>query len=128
MTTKQAVHTASAPAAIGPYSQAIVFGKLMFVSGQIPLDPASGEVVKGGLEEQTKRVLDNLKAILKAQGLSLEHVLKTTIFLRDMASFAKVNEVYQGYFSQPYPARSTVAVAGLPKDVPVEIEAIVGIP
>jgi 2-iminobutanoate/2-iminopropanoate deaminase len=121
---KQTIQTTNAPAAIGPYSQAVRAGDLLFVSGQIPLDPKTGELVKGGISEETKKVLDNLKAIIEAAGGSLGDVVKTTIFLKDMGSFAAVNEVYGTYFPQPFPARATVEVARLPRDVNVEIEAI----
>jgi len=123
-----AVETASAPKAIGPYSQAIKAsgsGRLVFVSGQIPLDPKSGVLVEGGIEAQTRRVLDNLKAIVEASGGSLKTVVKTTIFLKDMNDFQKVNEIYASYFTQPFPARATVEVSRLPKDVAVEIDCIV---
>ncbi|MBE0618227.1 MAG: RidA family protein [Proteobacteria bacterium] len=113
-----------APAAIGPYSQAIVAGPYLFCSGQIALDPASGQVVAGGVEDQTRRVLENLKAVLEAAGSGLDQVLKTTVFLVDMADFSAMNEVYAQYFREKPPARSTVQVAGLPKDVAVEIEAV----
>jgi 2-iminobutanoate/2-iminopropanoate deaminase len=121
---KQTIQTTNAPAAIGPYSQAVRAGDLLFVSGQIPLDPKTGELVRGGISEETKKVLDNLKAIIEAAGGSLGDVVKTTIFLKDMGSFAAVNEVYGTYFPQPFPARATVEVARLPRDVNVEIEAI----
>jgi len=121
---KQTIQTTNAPAAIGPYSQAVRTGDLLFVSGQIPLDPKTGELVRGSISEETKKVLDNLKAIIEAAGGSLGDVVKTTIFLKDMGSFAAVNEVYGTYFPQPFPARATVEVARLPRDVNVEIEAI----
>lgn len=121
---KQAILTNKAPSAIGPYSQAIRTGDLLFVSGQIPIDPATGELVRGGITEETKKVLENLKAIVEAAGGSLADVVKTTIFLKDMNQFGAVNEVYGKYFQQPYPARATIEVARLPKDVQVEIEAI----
>lgn len=121
---KQAVQTAKAPSAIGPYSQAIRTGNLLFVSGQIPLDPTSGELVRSGIVDETKQVLENLKAILEAAGGSLNDIVKTSIFLKDMGQFAAVNEVYGSYFSQPFPARATVEVSRLPKDVNVEIEAV----
>jgi len=121
---RQAVASAGAPAAIGPYSQAIVAGSLLFCSGQIPLDPASGQVVEGDVAAQTRRVLDNLGAILEAAGVSFDAVVKTTVFLADMTEFAAMNEVYGQYFGAPAPARSTVQVARLPRDVRVEIEAV----
>ena len=121
---RQAVASAGAPAAIGPYSQAIVAGSLLFCSGQISLDPASGQVVEGDVAAQTRRVLDNLGAILEAAGVSFDAVVKTTVFLADMTEFAAMNEVYGQYFGAPAPARSTVQVARLPRDVRVEIEAV----
>lgn len=117
------VQTSAAPAAIGPYSQAIRNGDLVFTAGQIGLDPATGELLDG-VAEQAERALRNLTAILDAAGTSLERVIKTTVFLSDMGDFATVNEVYARHFSSPFPARSTVAVAGLPKGALVEIEAI----
>lgn len=121
---KQAIQTANAPAAIGPYSQAVRAGDLLFVSGQIPLDAKTGELIKSGVADETKKVLDNLKAIIEAAGGSLGDVIKTTIFLKDMNSFSTVNEIYGTYFPQPFPARATVEVARLPRDVNVEIEAV----
>ena len=119
------IATPAAPAAIGPYSQAVVAGNLLFVSGQIPLEPESGELVGGDIEDQTRRVLDNLRAIIQAAGADMDRVVKTTIFLADMNDFAAVNGVYAEYFKATLPARATVQVAGLPKGVPVEIEAVV---
>jgi 2-iminobutanoate/2-iminopropanoate deaminase len=121
---KQVVSTDAAPAAIGPYSQAIVANGLVFVSGQIPLDPATGQVVEGEVRAQTQRVLDNLAAVLTAAGSSLDRVVKTSCFLRDMADFAAFNEVYATAFTGAPPARSTFQVARLPRDVAVEIEAV----
>jgi 2-iminobutanoate/2-iminopropanoate deaminase len=121
---RQAVSSDQAPKAIGPYSQAIRAGQLLFVSGQIPLDPATGQMIEGGIREQTRRVLDNVGAILAAGGLSFRHVARTTIFLAEMSDFAAVNEVYGEYFSEPYPARATVQVARLPRDARVEIDVI----
>ena len=118
------VQTSAAPAAIGPYSQAIRSGDLVITAGQVGIDPGSGELVEGGAAEQAERALRNLTAILDAAGTSPERVIKTTIFLADMADFATVNEVYARHFSPPFPARSTVAVAGLPKGALVEIEAV----
>ena|SRR5688572_14536663 len=118
------IQTNKAPHAIGPYSQAIVADRLVFTAGQIPLDPSSGELVTGGIKEQTRRVLDNLKAILEASGASLNSVVKTTVFLSDMGEFAAMNEVYTSYFTEHKPARSTVQAARLPRDVKVEIDAI----
>jgi len=121
---RQAVSTSRAPQAIGPYSQAIRAGDLVFVSGQIPLDPSSGAVVPGDVSAQTHRVMQNLQAVLEAAGASLDAVVKTTIFLADLGDFAVVNEVYGGYFTPPAPARATVQVARLPRDVRIEIDAI----
>lgn len=117
------IHTDAAPAAIGPYSQAVTLGDIVFTSGQIPLDPSTGEVVGTDIREQTKRVCENLSAVLKAAGSSLENAVKTTCFLYDMADFAAFNEVYAQYFTGK-PARSCVAVKTLPKGVLVEIEVI----
>ncbi len=122
--TKQTISSNSAPKAIGPYSQAVRAGLLLFVSGQIPLDPSTGQMVAGGVAEQTRRVLDNVGAVLTAGGRSFADVVRTTIFLADMNDFAAVNEVYGQYFSEPYPARATVQVARLPKDARVEIDVI----
>jgi 2-iminobutanoate/2-iminopropanoate deaminase len=121
---KQAISTPDAPKAIGPYSQAVRAGQLLFLSGQIPLDPASGQLVDGDIAAQTRRVMDNLGAVLKTAGLSFNSVVRTTIFLADMNDFAKVNEVYGTYFQPPAPARATVQVAQLPKGARVEIDAI----
>ena len=124
---KTAIATTDAPAAIGPYSQAILSGNTLYTSGQVALDPATGSLVPGGIAEQTTRVLDNLKAVLAASGLDLAHVVKTTVFLKDMADFAAMNAIYATYFAPDgviAPARSTVQVAALPKDALVEIECI----
>jgi 2-iminobutanoate/2-iminopropanoate deaminase len=121
---KKVIQTVKAPKAIGPYSQAIQAGNLLFLSGQIPLDPASGELVKGDIREQTRRVLENLKGVLESQHLGMEDVVKVTIFLKDMGNFSQVNEVYGTYFPSSPPARSTVEVARLPRDAGIEIEAI----
>jgi len=118
------VSTADAPAAVGPYSQAVRSGGLLFCSGQIPLDPVSGELVDGGIDAQTARVLDNLTALLAAAGLTLGDVVKTTVFLVSMDDFPAMNAVYNRYFEEDPPARSTVGVAALPKGARVEIEAI----
>jgi 2-iminobutanoate/2-iminopropanoate deaminase len=118
------IQTDRAPDAIGPYSQAQVTGGLVFTAGQIALDPATGEVVPGGIAEQTARVMENLTAVLDAAGASLDSVVKTTVFLADMAEFTAMNEVYGRFFGEHKPARSTVQAAGLPKNVRVEIEAI----
>lgn len=121
---KQVISTPGAPAAIGPYSQAIVSNGFVFVSGQIPFDPATGQPVAGGIAEQTARVLDNLRAVLEAAGASLESVVKTTVYLKDMGEFAAMNEVYARYFTAAPPARATVEAARLPRDVRVEIGCI----
>ena len=121
---KTIVHTDKAPAAIGPYSQAVKAGGFLFLSGQMALDPASGQVVEGDVRAQTERVLQNLQAVLAAAGSSLAAVVKTTVFLADMNDFAAMNEVYGRFFSSDPPARVTVQVARLPKDVPVEIDLI----
>ena len=122
--SKIMINTSSAPQAIGPYSQAVKAGGFVFVSGQIPLDPATGEVISGSIEEETARVLDNIKAVLGAAGLDLDDVVKTTIYLTDLGDFARVNEVYSGYFTSEPPSRATVGVAALPRGVRVEIDAI----
>jgi 2-iminobutanoate/2-iminopropanoate deaminase len=121
---RQAVSTPSAPAAIGPYSQAIKAGNLLFVSGQVPIDPASGQIVAGDIAQQTRRVFENIGAILGAAGLSFDAVVRTTVYLADMNEFAAMNEVYATYFSAPAPARATVQVSRLPRDARVEIDAI----
>lgn len=121
---KKAIATSAAPAAIGPYSQAIEANGLVFVSGQLPVDPATGEFVEGGIKELTHRSLTNLSNILAEAGLTLDNVVKTTVFLADMADFAEMNEVYSSFFTAPFPARSAVAVKTLPKGARVEIEAI----
>lgn len=123
---REIISTESAPAAIGPYSQAVRYDNLLFLSGQIPLDPESGEVVEGNIEVQTRKVLDNLKAILGAGGMELQHVLKCTCFLKNMEDFPAFNSVYSEYFSDILPARETVEVSRLPKDVLVEVSAICG--
>ncbi len=125
--TKQTVHTDNAPKAIGPYSQAIIHNGIAYLSGQIPLDPASGQVVEGGIAEQTERVMRNLEAVLAASGSSFRQVLKTTVFLADMAEFPKMNEVYAMYFPENPPARATVQAAGLPRGVRVEIECVAAV-
>ncbi|HHT9125578.1 MAG TPA: RidA family protein [Candidatus Brocadiia bacterium] len=121
---KEVISTNKAPAAIGPYSQGIRAGSFIFASGQIPIDPASGELVCGHIKEQTRQVLENLKNILEAGGSSLEKVVKTTIFLTNMDNYKDVNEVYAEFFGKVKPARATVEAARLPKDVDIEIEAI----
>lgn len=121
---KKVIQTEKAPKAIGPYSQAIQAGDFLFLSGQIPLDPVTGELVKGDIRQQTERVLKNLNGILESQKLSMGNVAKVTIFLKDMGDFSQVNEVYATYFPSSPPARSTVEVSRLPRDVDIEIEAI----
>lgn len=121
------VHTDSAPAAIGPYSQAIVAGGLVFTAGQIALDPSSGQLLDGDVSAQTDRVMKNLAAVLQAAGSSLHHVIKTTVFLADMADFAAMNDVYGRHFGEHKPARSTVQAAGLPRGARVEIEVIAAV-
>jgi len=124
MTIRKVIATAGAPAAIGPYSQAIQAGGLVFVSGQIPLDPETGQVVQGGIAAQTERALESLRAILDASGSGLERVVKTTVFLTDLGTFNEVNEVYARFFPHAPPARATVQVAALPRGVGIEIEAV----
>ena len=121
---KQIINTTNAPAAIGPYSQAVKVGNLLYTSGQIPLNPATGELVIGDVKKATERSMENVKAILEAAGTSLDKVIKTVVFIKDMNDFAAVNEVYGSYFTSNQPARSCVEVARLPKDVQVEIEVI----
>ncbi len=121
---RKPITTDKAPQAIGPYSQAIAAGQLLFLSGQIPLDPAIGKLVDGGITEQTHRVMSNLRAVLTAAGASFDNVVRTTIFLADMKDFAAVNEVYGSYFENPAPARACVQVAELPMKARVEIDAI----
>ena len=121
---KQVISTPKAPAAIGPYSQAIRVGNLVYTSGQIPIDPATGSFVEGGIKEQTHQSITNVKAILEEAGTSMANVIKTTVFMADMADFADMNGVYAEFFSEPFPARSAVAVKTLPKGALVEIEVI----
>jgi 2-iminobutanoate/2-iminopropanoate deaminase len=121
---KTTVTAADAPAAIGPYSQAVACGTLIFLSGQIGLDPASGELVEGGTEAETEQVLRNLSAILATDNLTLDTIVRTTIYLVDLGDFARVNEIYGRHFHAPYPARATVGVAALPRGARVEIDAI----
>lgn len=116
--------TTNAPAAIGPYSQAITAGNMLFTSGQIPIDPTTGEIPEG-VEAQAKQALTNVKNLIAAAGGSIENTVKTTVFIKDMNDFARINEIYAQFFTEPYPARSCVEVARLPKDVLLEIEAIV---
>jgi 2-iminobutanoate/2-iminopropanoate deaminase len=120
----KAISTQKAPAAIGPYSQAIQVGNLVYTSGQIPIDPATGSFVEGGINEQTRQSLTNVQAILKEAGLTMGNVVKTTVFMADMNDFADMNAVYAEFFSEPYPARSAVAVKTLPKGALVEIEVV----
>jgi len=121
---REAISSPDAPRAIGPYSPAIRAGRLLFLSGQIPLDPETGQMIDGDVTAQTRRVMENLGAVLLAGGLSFAHVVRTTIFLADMNDFAAVNEVYGSYFTPPAPARATVQAARLPKDARVQIDAI----
>jgi 2-iminobutanoate/2-iminopropanoate deaminase len=121
---KKIISTTEAPAAVGPYSQAVRAGSTIYCAGQIPLDPKSGQIVSQDISEQTRRVLDSVTAILRAEGLTFENIVKTTIFLTDLADFQTVNEVYGSYFKEEPPARSTVQVAALPKGARVEIEVI----
>ena len=124
---KQVISTKQAPAAIGPYSQAIQVGNLVYTSGQIPINPSTGMFVEGGIKEQTRQSLTNVKAILEETGLSMSNVVKTTVFMADMNDFADMNAVYAEFFSEPYPARSAVAVKTLPKGALVEIEVVAAI-
>ncbi|MBQ4223642.1 MAG: RidA family protein [Prevotella sp.] len=121
---KKVISTGKAPSAIGPYSQAIQVGNLVYTSGQIPIDPATGAFVEGGIKEQTRRSLLNVKAVLEEAGLTMGEVVKTTVFMADMNDFADMNSVYAEFFSEPYPARSAVAVKTLPKGALVEIEVV----
>ncbi len=121
---KKVIATPDAPEAVGPYSQAIAVGNLLFCAGQIPLEPATGALVAGDAAAQAEQVLKNIGAVLQANGMTYANVVKTTVFLTDLADFAKMNEVYARYFTTPYPARSTIQVAALPKGANVEIEAI----
>lgn len=122
--SSKVISTANAPQAIGPYSQGIKVGNMVYTSGQIPLKPENGELVTESIEAQVRQVLENLKAVLEAAGTKLENVIKTTVFIKDMGEFAIINRVYGEYFTAPYPARSCVEVAKLPRDVKVEIEAV----
>ncbi|MFW5966817.1 MAG: RidA family protein [Persicimonas sp.] len=128
MNTKVIVETEKAPAAIGPYSQAVGYNGLLFLSGQIPIDPESGELVEGGVEAQTARVMANLSAVLDARGVDFSHVIRTTIYLADMDDYETVNDIYGRFFDQNPPARATVEVSRLPKDVAVEIDMIAAVP
>ena len=121
---KEIIISKKVPAAIGPYSPALKIGNLVFVSGQLPIDPVVGEIVEGEIEVQTKRSLENLKAVLESYSIGLENVVKTTIFLKDMNNFSRINKIYGEYFTDQFPARSCVEVSRLPKDADIEIEAI----
>ena len=123
---KKIISTSKAPAAIGPYSQAVQFGNLLFVSGQIAMDPKNGDLIEGNIEVQTKQVLENLKAIIEESGITLKNVLKCSCFLKNMEDFIKFNSVYESYFAESLPARETVEVGRLPKDVLVEVSAVCG--
>ena len=123
---KKVISTSKAPSAIGPYSQAIQVGNLVYTSGQIPIDPATGVFAEGGIKEQTRQALLNVKAILEETGLSMNDIVKTTVFMADMNDFADMNAVYAEFFTEPYPARSAVAVKTLPKGALVEIEVVAG--
>jgi 2-iminobutanoate/2-iminopropanoate deaminase len=122
--SKEIIKTSNAPAPIGPYSQAVKKGSMLFISGQIAINPANNELVVGNIQDETHQVMQNLKAILTAGGMDFDHILKTTIFLSDMNLFAEVNEIYGQYFKGDFPARETIAVKGLPKNVHVEISVI----
>jgi 2-iminobutanoate/2-iminopropanoate deaminase len=122
--TRKSISTTDAPPAVGPYSQAVWAGDLLCCAGQIPLDPATGNLVPGGVKEQTVRVIENIRAVLRSQQLDLRNVVKSTVFMTDLAKFADMNEVYARYFTADFPARSTVQVAALPKGAQVEIEVI----
>ena len=121
---KELITAAGAAKAIGPYSPALKIGNLVFLSGSIPLDPVSGQLVEGGIKEQTTRVMENIKALLTAAGADFNKVARTTVFMVDLGEFAAMNEIYSSYFTAPYPARSTVQVVKLPRDVRVEIDVI----
>ena len=125
--SKEIISTKNAPQAIGPYSQAVKTGNLIFISGQIPLNPKTGDLVSGSIEDEAKQVIENIKSICVAAGYGLEDIVKITIFLTDLGNFAKVNEVMTEHFSEPYPARATIEVSGLPLGVNVEIESVVGL-
>jgi 2-iminobutanoate/2-iminopropanoate deaminase len=124
VSTRQVVHPAGAPPVLGPYSPGLKVGNLLFLSGQIPLDPATGQVVAGDIVAQTRQVFENMKGLLEAAGVDFSKVVRTTVFMSNLGDFAAMNDVYASYFSQPYPARSTVQVARLPRDVQVEIDVI----
>lgn len=122
---KQTLPTPSAPKALGPYSHMVQAGDWIYLSGQIPIDPATGEIVEGGIQAQTQRVLDTIEALLSDVGLSTDHIVKTTIYITNMADFGAINAIYAERFRAPYPARATVKVAGLPKGVGIEIDAVI---
>jgi 2-iminobutanoate/2-iminopropanoate deaminase len=124
---KKHLYTQNAPAPIGPYSQAIVANSFVFTAGQIPIDPVTGQLVQGDIKEQVRQVLTNIRAILESEGLSLNNVVKTTVYLKDMNEFAAMNDVYSEFFGESKPARTTVEVSRLPRDVKVEIEAIAAV-
>jgi 2-iminobutanoate/2-iminopropanoate deaminase len=124
MSEKKAIQTDAAPKAVGPYSQAVMVGNMFFASGQLGIDPATGKLVDGGAKEQARQALKNIRALLEAAGLSLNHIVQVQIFLADLADFAQVNEVYKASFAEPYPARSTFQVAGLPLTAKVEIQTV----
>lgn len=125
--TREIIHSDQAPKAIGPYSQAVRVGDTVYLSGQIPLDPATMALVEGGISEQVRRVFDNLQAVCRAAGSDLSGIVKLNIFLTDLANFGTVNEIMAEYFSEPYPARAAIGVAALPKDAQVEMEAILSL-
>lgn len=125
--SREVIHTDNAPAAIGTYSQAVKTGNLVFLSGQIPLDPATGQMVSGAIEAEIRRVFENLKAVAAAAGGTLDHAVKVNVYLTDLAHFAKVNELMAGYFQQPYPARAAVQVAALPRGARVEVECVLSL-
>ncbi|MES2308790.1 MAG: RidA family protein [Verrucomicrobiota bacterium] len=122
--SKKVIASAQAPKALGPYSQGIRVGNMIYLAGQIPLDPTSGQLVEGGILEQTERVISSIKALLESEGLSLNHVVKSTVFMKDLAEFEGMNQVYSKYFTEKPPARSTIQVARLPRDSKVEIEVV----
>ena len=121
---KKVIATSEAPKAVGPYSQAVAVGNFLFAAGQIPLDPATGELIAGDISAQTDRVLQNVAGVLRANGMTFDNVVKSTVFMVDLGNFAAMNAVYSQYFSEPFPARSTIQVAGLPKGAQVEIEVV----
>jgi 2-iminobutanoate/2-iminopropanoate deaminase len=121
---RKVIATSEAPTAVGPYSQAIAVGGTLYCAGQIPLDPQTGELVAGGVAEQTTRVLENVGGVLRANGMTYQHVVKATVFMTNLAHFGEMNAVYERFFAAPYPARSTIQVAGLPRGAQVEIEVI----